>query len=119
MERIDGVDNAAHSTWFGGIYQEPRNFFAQMPVVPEELFDMYPEFVISDEHKAAWLETRSGVLVGRGLMDRFDWKLGDRIPINATIWGKQGRWPNLGIRPGGRLRRRRKRHRYQPVLYPL
>ena len=89
IERIEGVDNATHSTWFGGIYQEPRNFFAQMPIVPEELFDMYPEFVISDEHKAAWLETRSGALVGRGLVDRFGWKLGDRIPINATIWGKK------------------------------
>ena len=89
MERIEGVDNAAHSTWFGGIYQEPKNFFAQMPMVPEELFDMYPEFIISDEHKAAWLETRSGALVGRGLVDRFGWKLGDRIPINATIWSKK------------------------------
>jgi len=89
MERIDGIDNATHTTWFGGIYQEPRNFFAQLAIVPEELFDMFPEFVISDEHKAAWLETRSGVLVGRGLADRFGWKLGDRIPINATIWGKK------------------------------
>ena len=89
MERIDGVDNAAHTTWFGGIYQEPKNFFAQLAIVPEELFDMFPEFVISDEHKAAWLENRSGVLVGRGLIERFGWKLGDRIPINATIWGKK------------------------------
>ena len=89
MERIDGVDNAVHSTWFGGIYQEPRNFFAQMPTVPEELFDMYPEFIISDEHKAAWLENRGGALVGRGLVERFGWKLGDRIPINATIWTKK------------------------------
>jgi len=89
IEQIDGVDNAAHSTWFGGIYQEPKNFFAQIPVVPGELFDMYPEFIISDEQKAAWLATRSGALVGRGTMERFDWKLGDRIPINATIWGKK------------------------------
>lgn len=89
IEQIDGVDNAAHSTWFGGIYQEPKNFFAQIPVVPEELFDMYPEFIISDEQKEAWLATRSGALVGRGTMERFDWKLGDRIPINATIWGKK------------------------------
>ena len=86
MENIDGVDNAAHATWFGGIYQEPKNFFGQMPMVPEELFDMYPEYVISDEHKKAWLETRSGAIAGRGLMDRFGWKVGDRIPINATIW---------------------------------
>ena len=89
MERMDGVDNAVHTTWFGGIYQEPKNFFAQMAIVPEELFDIFPEFIISDEQKAAWLETRNGVLVGRGLADRFGWKLGDRIPINATIWGKK------------------------------
>jgi putative ABC transport system permease protein len=88
IERIEGVDNAMHSTWFGGIYQEPKNFFAQIPVEPEELFDMYPEFVISEEQKAAWLENRSGALVGRGLIERFGWKLGDRIPINATIWTK-------------------------------
>lgn len=89
MERIDGVDNATHATWFGGIYQEPRNFFAQMPMVPEELFDMFPEFILSDEHKAAWLETRSGAVAGRGLAERFGWKVGDRIPINATIWNKK------------------------------
>lgn len=89
IENIDGVDNAAHATWFGGIYQEPRNFFAQMPMVPEDLFDMYPEYIISDAHKEAWLATRSGALVGRGLAERFGWKLGDRIPINATIWTKK------------------------------
>ncbi|MCP4407353.1 MAG: FtsX-like permease family protein, partial [Gammaproteobacteria bacterium] len=89
IETIDGVDNATHSTWFGGIYQEPKNLFAQISIMPEELFDMFPEFVISDEHKAAWLGTRSGAMVGRGLADRFGWKLGDRIPINATIWGKK------------------------------
>ena len=37
MEQIEGVDNAMHQTWFGGIYQDPKNFFAQMPVVPEEI----------------------------------------------------------------------------------
>jgi len=89
IEQIEGVDNATHSTWFGGIYQEPKNFFAQIPIVPEELFDMFPEYIISDEQKAAWLATRSGVIVGRGLAERFGWKLGDRIPINATIWTKK------------------------------
>ncbi len=90
IESVDGVENAAHQTWFGGIYQEPRNFFAQMPIVPEELYDMFPEYIISDEHKAAWLATRSGAVVGRGLAERFGWKVGDRIPINATIWTQKG-----------------------------
>jgi putative ABC transport system permease protein len=57
--------------------------------VPEELFDMYPEYILSEEHKAAWLSTRSGAIAGRGLAERFDWEVGDRIPINATIWTKQ------------------------------
>ena len=89
IERIEGVDNAMHQTWFGGIYQEPKNFFAQIPVVPEELMDLYPELIVSDEHKSAWLENRTGALVGRGLLERFGWKVGDRIPINATIWAKK------------------------------
>ena len=83
IEQVEGVDNAVHTTWFGGIYQEAKNFFAQMPIEPEELFDMYPEYIISDEQKAAWLENRVGAIAGRGLAERFGWKLGDRIPINA------------------------------------
>jgi putative ABC transport system permease protein len=89
IEQVEGVDNAVHTTWFGGIYQEAKNFFAQMPIEPEELFDMYPEYIISDEQKAAWLENRVGAIAGRGLVERFGWKLGDRIPINATIWTKK------------------------------
>ena len=86
MEQIPGVDNAVHMTWFGGVYQKPSNFFAQLPVRPEELFDMWPEYVISDEHKKAWLATRSGAIAGRQLAERFGWKVGDRIPIQATVW---------------------------------
>ena len=43
IEQIEGVDDAVHQTWFGGIYQKPSNFFAQMPVNPREYLDMYPE----------------------------------------------------------------------------
>jgi len=89
IERIKGVLGAAHSTWFGGIYQEPKNFFAQMAVVPQDLFDMFPEFIIPDQQKSDWLATRSGAIAGRGLAERFGWKIGDRIPINATIWTKK------------------------------
>jgi len=89
IEGVEGVENAVHQTWFGGIYQEPRNFFAQMPIIPEEMYDIFPEYIISDEHRAAWSETRSGAIAGRGLAERFDWNVGDRIPINATIWTKK------------------------------
>jgi len=90
IEQIEGVVDAVHQTWFGGVYQKPSNFFAQMPVNPQEYLDMYPEFLLSDEEREAWLSTRSGAIAGRGIADRFGWKVGDRIPINATIWFRKG-----------------------------
>ena len=89
MERIDGVDLATHATWFGGIYQKPSNFFAQLPVKPEPFMEMYPEFILDDEEREAWLATRTGAVAGRVTADRFGWKVGDKIPIQATIWTKK------------------------------
>ena len=89
IERIDGVDLAVHATWFGGIYQKPSNFFAQMPVEPEPFLDMFPEYLLDPEERAAWLSTRTGAIAGRVTADRFGWKVGDRIPIQATIWTKK------------------------------
>ncbi len=89
MEQIAGVDNAVHMTWFGGVYQKPSNFFAQIVVRPEEMFDMWPEYVVSEEHRKAWLDTRSGAIAGRQLVDRFGWKVGDRVPIQGTAWQRK------------------------------
>lgn len=89
MERIDGVDSAVFATWFGGIYQKPLNFFGQMPVDPEPFLEMFPEYLLEPEEKQAWLETRTGAIVGRVTADRFGWKVGDKIPIQATIWRKK------------------------------
>lgn len=90
LEQIEGVEDAVYQTWFGGIYQKPSNFFAQMPVNPQEYLEMYPEFLLTDEERQAWFKTRSGAIAGRGIADRFGWKVGDRIPINATIWTRKG-----------------------------
>jgi putative ABC transport system permease protein len=90
IEQIDGVEDAVYQTWFGGIYQKPSNFFAQMPVEPDQYLDMYPEFLLPAEQRAAWLKTRSGAIAGRGTAERFGWKIGDRIPINATVWTRKG-----------------------------
>jgi putative ABC transport system permease protein len=90
MEGIDGVAEATHATWFGGVYQRPTNFFAQMPVKPEEYMAMYPEFLLPEEQMEAWMSTRTGAIAGRATADRFGWEVGDRIPIQATIWLRQG-----------------------------
>ena len=92
MERIPGVASAVHLTWFNGIYQdEPKNFFGSFPVSDVDAFlQMYPEFVMPGEQKEAWLKTRNGAIVGRALVDRFQWKIGDRIPLVSPIWPREG-----------------------------
>ncbi len=89
IERLPGVSDATHATWFGGVYQNPRNFFAQMPVDAEEFLAMYPEYVLSDEERRGFLETRTGAIAGRVLADRFGWKVGDRIPLTDALWSKE------------------------------
>src|ERR1019366_5397218 len=89
MERIPGVALAVHQTWFGGIYQDPKNFFMQCPVVPEEFMAMFPEFRLPPEQMQAWLKTRTGAIVGRTTAERFKWKIGDKLPIRSPIWGQK------------------------------
>ena len=86
MERIPGVALATHESWFGGVYQDPKNFFAQMPVVPEEFLDMWPENILPPDQKQAWLLTRTGAIVGRKTAERFHWKVGERVPLQSSIW---------------------------------
>jgi putative ABC transport system permease protein len=88
MERIPGVDLVTHQTWFGGIYQDPKNFFMQCPVIPDEFLDMHPEMILPPEQKQAWLATRTGAIVGRSTATRFGWKIGDKVPIRSTIWSQ-------------------------------
>jgi putative ABC transport system permease protein len=86
IKSIPGVADVVHQTWFGGIYQDPKNFFPNMPVDPEPFLQMFPEFVLKESEKQAWLATRTGAIVGRATADRFKWKIGDRIPIKSPIW---------------------------------
>lgn len=84
----EGVESVTHASWFGGYYQDQRNQFGQFPVDPQSYFDMYPEFDIPEEQFAAFQRNRTGAVVGTELAERFGWKVGDRIPIQATIWSR-------------------------------
>jgi putative ABC transport system permease protein len=90
IQSVPGVERVSHQTWFGGVYQDPSNFFAQMAVDPQSFLEIYPEFRLPPEQVKAWLADRQGAVVGRDLAARFGWQLGDRIPIRATIWQPKG-----------------------------
>jgi putative ABC transport system permease protein len=84
-----GVEAVTHLNWFGGIYQDPKNFFPQMAVDTDTFLDLYREFSVPKEQVEAWKADRTGVLVGRATADRFGWKVGDRVPIQGTIFRKE------------------------------
>ena len=83
---IEGVADISHMSWFGGVYQDPRNFFAQFAVDPESYLRLYPEIVLTDAERDTWLRNRTGAIVGRATADRFGWEVGDRIPLQGTIF---------------------------------
>jgi putative ABC transport system permease protein len=83
IKRIPGVVRAAYSTWFGGVYQDPKNFFAQFAVDPDAWRAMYPEFVVDEAQWKDFVADRQGVVVGRKLAQRFGWKIGDHVPLKA------------------------------------
>lgn len=87
---IPGVTGIVSETWFGGIYQDPKNFFPSVAADPEALLDLFPELVLPPDQKAAWLKTRTGAIVGRATATRFGWKVGDRIPLKSPIWRREG-----------------------------
>jgi len=90
LQTTPGVEVATHNTWFGGVYQDPSNFFAQIVVEPEPFMKIYPEYKLPADQMKAWLDDRQGAIVGVDLAKRFGWKIGDKIPIGATIWQPKG-----------------------------
>jgi putative ABC transport system permease protein len=83
---VPGVEIATNNSWFGGIYQDPQNFFAQIALEPEPFFKIHTEMRLPPEQMKAWLGDRQGAVAGRDLAERFGWKIGDKIPIQGTIW---------------------------------
>ena len=92
LKRIPGVTHVAHATWFGGVYQDPKNFFAQFVIEPEDWRRMYPEFSVPPDQWRAFLADRRGCVIGAKLATRFGWKLGDKIPLKVPGYLGGGSW---------------------------
>jgi len=89
IQAVPGVKQAVYMAWFGGIYQDPKNFFPNFSTGPG-LFDMYPEYLIDPKQREAFETTRNGAVAGESLARRFGWKVGDIIPLQATIFPTRG-----------------------------
>lgn len=100
--RVPGVSGVTHASWFGGVYQDERNFFPQFAVDKDTWFDVYSDYVVTREGRDAFLRDRQAVMVGRSLAKRFGFKVGDRIPLRGTIWAGNWEFNVVGIYDGSR-----------------
>ena len=84
--RIPGVKAVTFDVWFGGIYQDPKNFFPSFAIDPVNQREVFPEQAVTDAEWNAFVADREGAIVGSKTAKRFGWKVGDRVPLKAPIY---------------------------------
>jgi putative ABC transport system permease protein len=85
---VPGVKIVSHANWFGGYYQEPKNFLVTFAIDPQTYLDIYPEFVLPKAQREAFLRDQGSMIVGNSIADKYHWKVGDRVPIKSSIFRK-------------------------------
>jgi putative ABC transport system permease protein len=90
--RIPGVKAITHNNWFGGVYQDEKNFFPQFAIDIENQRKVLPELKVPDDQWANFVKDRQGAIAGAKTAARFHWKIGDRIPIKTTLFGGANTW---------------------------
>jgi len=87
IKSLRGVRGVSWANWFGGKYGEnSRDFFAQFAIDPESYLAMYPEIELPADQKEAFMRERTSAIIGKRLVDRYGWKLGQDVTIKGTIF---------------------------------
>jgi putative ABC transport system permease protein len=90
IRQVSGVKIVSYGNWFGGLYIDEKNFFANFAVEPRSYLDLYPEFILSPAETASFLRDRKGFIAGRKLVDKYGWKIGTSVTLKGTIF--PGNW---------------------------
>lgn len=100
IRQAPGIKAVSYGNWFGGIYIDEKNFFANYAVSPKTYLDLYPEFILPPYQKAAFIRDRKACIAGRKLANLFGWKIGDTITLRGTIFPGQWEFVLRGIYRG-------------------
>ena len=100
IRQIEGVKIISWGNWFGGIYIDEKNFFANFAIDPKSYLELYPELILATDQKAAFIRDRKGFVARRKLAERFGWKLGDTVTLRGTIFPGQWDFVMRGVYKG-------------------
>lgn len=92
IRQIQGVKAVTHNNWFGGVYQDEKNFFPQFVIDPDNQRQVMTEMRVPDDQWKTFLSDRQGAIAGRNTAKRFGWKVGDRIPLQNALYGPTKTW---------------------------
>lgn len=90
IRQVSGVRSVSWGNWFGGIYIEEKNFFPNFAVDAPTYLELYPEFILSEDQRKAFLGDRKGFVAGRRIAAQFGWKIGDTVTLRGVIF--PGNW---------------------------
>jgi len=89
IESVPGVVSVSYFHWFGGYFQDAKNTVVSYPVDIRRLFKVFPDWKVPQDQLDKMIRTRDGAIIGQALARRYGWKIGDRVPLRTTIWGKK------------------------------
>jgi len=102
LAKVPGVEAVMSNQWFGGIYKDPANFFAQFAVDADRFFDIYPDIhTATPEQQATFIKDRTGALAGVTLANRYGWKVGDKVTLKGAIFPVDPEMTIDGLLSGG------------------
>jgi putative ABC transport system permease protein len=85
LDATPGVAGVMHMQWFGGVMGENEQVVA-FATDPMRLHDVYPEWVMPEAQWEAFRDTRTSMIAGRVLADKYGWKIGQKIPLKSNIF---------------------------------
>jgi putative ABC transport system permease protein len=83
---LPGVKHVSYASWFGGYFQNEKNQLPVTAVDHNNYFDLFDEYKIPSEQLLQWQKTRTGIVIGQALADKYGWKIGDNVPLSSSIW---------------------------------
>ena len=101
IKAVPGVKDVMPFNWFGGIYKDESNFFANFGVDASKLRGIYSELKMSDAEWQAFINDRQGAVVGQKLVTRYGFTPGQKITLRSPIYNQSVEFIVRGVCTGG------------------
>ena len=86
VHNLESVVAATPFSWFGGNYRNRPALFAQFGVDPKRAFEVFHEYEVAEDAVAEFQHDRQACIVDELVAQQLAWKIGDRIPLEGTIY---------------------------------